>query len=106
MSWTDIDAQMAIGMVWKAQDVHTEDSEILREVRMNRYEMTGKEMYFVEMQRELSLFTPLTGTPIQNLTSSLLSVRAQLDYRTDFPVPFLFQRTKHHTREKKILLFE
>jgi hypothetical protein len=106
MSWTDIDAQMAIGMVWKAQDVHTEDSEILRDVRMNRYEMTEKENVYCKDSEGIITVHSIDRYPILKFIFVVVVCPSPLEYRTEFPAPFLFQPTKHHTREEKIPLFQ
>ena len=106
MSWTDIDAQMAIGMVWKAQDVHIEDSEILREVRMNRYEMTGKENVYCRVSEGIIAVHSIDGYPISKFIFVAVVCPRPLEYRTGFPVPSLFQRTKHHSREENMPLFQ
>ena len=90
MSWTDIDAQMAIGMVWKAQDVHTEDSEILREVRMNRFEITGEENVYCRDSEGIITVHSSDGYPNSKFVFVVVVCTSPLGYGTEFPVPFLF----------------
>jgi hypothetical protein len=91
---------MAIGMVWKAQDVHTEDSKILREVRMNRSEMTGKDNVYYRDSEGIITVHSIDGYPNSKFVFVVVVCPNPLDYRTEFPVPYF--NGQNTILEKKI----